>query len=288
MLYFSEIGGTVSRATLDGNNVEQLSVGGLTTRDLAVDLLNGKLYGTYGTSGGPSVGRSDLDGTGIETVVNQTPSASWGIDVDVLNGFVYWSDRDRDAIFRARLDGSDATEVISGPNVRQPRGLKLDLAGGKIYWAESGDRSSNVVRRANLDGSGVEIIATGFRPRWVDLDVANGLIYWTDIAAGEIIRSNLDGSDRQTILSGLAGPKAIALDLQNSQMYWANAGSGEILRAGLDGSNIETLISGLDDPSGIALDLRGPIVPEPTAIVLFAFGVGGLVAFRLTKQKTST
>ena len=37
-------------------------------------------------------------------------------------------------------------------------------------------------------------------------------MYWTDVGTGTIERSNLDGSNRQTLVSGLSTPIALALD----------------------------------------------------------------------------
>lgn len=198
LIYFSELGAgeTISRANLDGSNVQALSsLGfGVTARDIAIDPISGKLYGTGMSS---VIGRSNLDGTGLESVVSNVGLAEWGLDLDLINGFVYWTDRDADGIFRAGLDGSDPMKIFDSP---QPRGIRVDPIGGKIYWADSGDGGEQAVLSANLDGSGKQTIAVGIRPRFVDFDLTNGLIYWTDNAANTIDRANLDGSNRQTIL----------------------------------------------------------------------------------------
>jgi DNA-binding beta-propeller fold protein YncE len=80
-------------------------------------------------------------------------------------------------------------------------------------------------------------------------------IYWTE--EDTIRRANKDGSDVETLASGVADPRGIALDRVGGKMYWAERDSGLIRRANKDGSDIETLVSGIDLPQGIALDING-------------------------------
>ena len=71
------------------------------------------------------------------------------------------------------------------------------------------------------------------------------LIYWTD-SDGSISRSNLDGSNAETLITGLIAtasmfPTSIALDEAGGKMYWAafsSSSNGRIQRANLDGSDI--------------------------------------------------
>ena len=76
-------------------------------------------------------------------------------------------------------------------------------------------------------------------------------MYWTARVvspfsdAGIIQRSNLDGTNVETLLTGLHKPENIALDLVAGAMYWTDGG---ILRANLDGSNLEIVVR----------DWRGP------------------------------
>ena len=99
IVYWSDIGGTISRANLDGTFAQPLEIGGVTARDIALDLSLDKLYGT--NMSGFDVARSNLDGTSFEPVVTGVGIAPWGIDLDLTNGLIYFTDRDADAIFRS-------------------------------------------------------------------------------------------------------------------------------------------------------------------------------------------
>ena len=79
------------------------------------------------------------------------------------------------------------------------------------------------------------------------------MLYWTDTGAGKIQRANLDGSEVQTIVSGLEDPEGIALNGGGGKIYWTEWGKTQ--RANLDGSQVESL--GTVWGSDIALDVTG-------------------------------
>ena len=81
-------------------------------------------------------------------------------------------------------------------------------------------------------------------------------IYWVAATANSIRKANPDGSEVQSILTGLDSPNRVALDLDAGKLYWTEAGGRDgIYRADLDGSNDEILVSsGLSNPAGISLD----------------------------------
>jgi len=90
-----------------------------------------------------------------------------------------------------------------------------------------------------------------------------GRLYYTNLADRTIRRTNLDGSNQQTLItfsSGSPNPSVqnIALDMENGKIYWADATFDQIQRSNLNGSNIETLLGGdtsiIDGPHGIVLD----------------------------------
>lgn len=93
---------------------------------------------------------------------------------------------------------------------------------------------------------------------------AGSKLYWIDDATysasgvDRIIRSNLDGSDLEVVLSEdmdaeFAIP-GLAVDAAGGHIYWTNAATGEIKRAGLDGQSIEVIAQTTENPLGIAFD----------------------------------
>ena len=84
------------------------------TTQLAVDPAADKLYGTDVDE--LKIRWSNYDGS--ESAVISSPGSpiaahDGGITVDHASGFLFWSDTLSDRIFRANLDGSSATAIIT-------------------------------------------------------------------------------------------------------------------------------------------------------------------------------
>ncbi len=229
-----------------------------------------------GIGGSDGIGRVDIDGTGLEQILNTDAlvlgdSDPFGISIDREEGFIYYSGNDPgvQGIFRAQL-GFDG-RVIAGTAERivdtsfDPRGIVV--AGDFVYWV---DEDTSELHRARKDGSGVIEDLLDLPDSVSDLDdlaidEVNNVIYWVDDGLDRISRANLDGSSIETIVQFSAtnpgSPQSIALDVEGGKVYWTNAANDTIQRADLDGSNLQTIASsGTGFPSGIALDLKNDFV----------------------------
>ncbi len=241
----------------------------------------------YWTQTDGVIRRANPDGSNVEDIVTGLGYAS-GIAIDSTEGKVYWVDHARHGIQRANLDGTGIETLISAADTQSPADLVLDLSAGKMYWT---GYAMNSVRRANLDGSNVEDYITGLSsPNTVVLDVPGNKIYWTSgastyranlddlsnteelfagtarshatfhpslekmfLAGGGSVRcGNLDGSDLQTLVTGLGSPGGIELDIHGGKMYWRDWSTDKIQRANLDGSDVEDVVTGVHDPDFIS------------------------------------
>ncbi|HUU31358.1 MAG TPA: DUF5050 domain-containing protein [Phycisphaerae bacterium] len=266
---------------------------------------------------GNAVGRANLDGSGVETVVSlaQTDQRAMGLAVDVEAGKVYWSDIAGGRLHRANLDGSGAEE-LSGTSSGHISYVALDVADGKVYWT-----ASYSIRRANMDGSDMEIIVSALQdPRGIDLDLVAGHVYWAEHETGKITRANLNGTDVTTLIMSPI-PWTIELDVPGDKMYWTDRQTHRLYRANLNGSSMEEMFwLGTNFSSGqdIALDLPNGkvyytdhynnvirranfdgsmpedlvtgvdaysvlIIPEPATLALLAFG--GLLLLRRRRER---
>jgi DNA-binding beta-propeller fold protein YncE len=187
-------------------------------------------------------------------------------------------------VFSANPDGSDLKVIVSEGR-RLPDGIVVDLTAGHLYWTNMGNPVSNdgSIERSDLDGSNVtHIVPPGntFTPKQLQLDEKNRKLYWCDREGMRIMRTNLDGSNIETLLDtseGEARPGkdikkwcvGIALDVEAGKLYWTqkgsdNAGEGRIFRANLEipkgqsagnRKDIELLYEGLPEPIDLELDL---------------------------------
>jgi len=84
-------------------------------------------------------------------------------------------------------------------------------------------------------------------------------MYWTDLeghlnGTGKIQRSDLDGSNVETLITGIDEANGLAIDSVGGKIYWPDLATGKIQRANLDGSGVEDLVVGVDTPTTIDLD----------------------------------
>jgi sugar lactone lactonase YvrE len=134
-----------------------------------------------------------------------------------------------------------------------PAVLAYGAGENKMYWTEFGVPT---IWRANLDdGSGAEQLIRRVDPLILALDLSAQKIYWTDVSNAEVLRSDFDGSNTDTLFAGLVG--GMALDVAGGKMYLADPYGGRIYWANLDGTGQENLIEGLTYPVGVALDISG-------------------------------
>jgi DNA-binding beta-propeller fold protein YncE len=181
----------------------------------------------------------------------------------------------------ANDDGTDL-KVVLGGRTAGPDGIVVDTATKKIYWTNMGRPAANdgTLERVDLDGSNLTTIvpaAGTWTPKQLKLDAKHGKLYWSDREGMRIMRSNLDGSNIETLVETAQGDDArkdatnwcvgIALDIDGGKVYWTQKGSGgngRIFRANLEipkgqdaahRKDIETLFDALPEPIDMDLDL---------------------------------
>jgi hypothetical protein len=222
--------------------------------------------GGFGTPESGSVWRVNADGTGkvqIATGLNR----SIGVDVDPVNGYVYWSEDGfgdgnpayPSRIVRAKLDGSEPTVLFSEVDhgFSSAQMLQLDVANGHVYWT---DFTLGVIR-GNLDGTGYTVLGgapASLRYTAIDLDLANNHIYFNDpTQLGVLFRMDYSGANRVELARGVSPNdfhfNTISLDTANNNIYYADAGTHEIKRMDLAGTNPSLILTDFPAiPFGVA------------------------------------
>jgi len=201
----------------------------------------------YWTNTNGTIGRAELDGSGVDQAFITGPTSPFGVAIDSKH--VYWTDDTENAIGRANIDGTGIDEGFITATV--PRGLAVDSK--HIYWTNN----TGTIGRANLDGTGVNqsFITGATQPYGLAIDDKH--IYWANYGTDSIGRANIDGTGATPMLFSTAPGTPQGVAVGAGHVYWADyqqtvSGIG---RAGLDGSNPDpTFISDLSDPYGIAVD----------------------------------
>ena len=217
------------RSDLNGTNMVTIVVPGgtFTPKQLKLEKTSGKLYWSDGE--GMRVMRANLDGSGIETLVDTSQGdprpgpdpTKWcgGIAVDSDGGKFYWTQKGGHhagvgRIFRASVQvppGQSAENrndiELLFDNLPEPIDLDFDPLNRTLYWTDRGDPPpGNTVNRAPMD-SGMEerkepeILFTQLMEGiGLALDLKGRRILITDFA-GSVYSANLDGLDRNTLLT---------------------------------------------------------------------------------------
>jgi DNA-binding beta-propeller fold protein YncE len=183
------------------------------------------------------------------------------------------------------MDPDGSNRKIIATDCPHPDGVVVDVAAGHVYWTNMGVPNLNdgSIERADLDGKNRRfIVAPGdtFTPKQLHLDKANGKLYWSDREGMRVMRSNLDGSQIETLVQTGEGEAdrrdqtkwcvGIVVDPQRRQIYWTqkggdNAGVGRILRAGIDipkdetavnRSDVEVFFTDLPEPIDLEIDFK--------------------------------
>jgi hypothetical protein len=216
--------GSIERADLDGSNRRVLVPQGttFTPKQIHLEKRSGKLY--WCDREGMRVMRSNLDGSGIETLVetgrgdaDRRDPTRWcvGITIDPARNQIYWSQKgpdngERGRILRAGLDVPGGETAANRSDVEvffdhlpEPIDLELDLEHRVLYWTDRGDPPrGNTVNRASIDAKpeAPEIVLTHLMEGiGIALDVPGDRMFVTDFA-GSVYSARLDGSGERNFL----------------------------------------------------------------------------------------
>ncbi|MBN1524916.1 MAG: DUF5050 domain-containing protein [Spirochaetales bacterium] len=244
----------IRRADLaDPANTAITIVSGLTYRpeELTVDSTGNKLYWTdYDNYN--KILCSNLDGTGVQTVVSVAGNPVYDCAVDSERGHLYWNEGKM--IRRGNLDGSGAQDVYEnlGTYVLY---LSLDSQSGRIYF-----HPGTTIMRVNTDGTGPLMVCTASIQRGMDIDAFNKIIFWVqDLSRQGFEQADLDGENKTLIDIGENPNKGFTVD-PNGFIYYGVFGdpADSISRCTFAGTGITPVITEEDgyDIHSIAIEFE--------------------------------
>jgi hypothetical protein len=224
----------------------------------ALDIPAGKIY--WVTSGPASLKRANLDGSNVETLI-----ASFNATFPKTPLILVYTDAQLPPTPTptptSTATPTDTPTPSPTPTIT-PTPLPTPTPGGpppaeNVYWSSLGGELLYAPVAGCSDGTCIQAIVTpspGTSAGDLDVDSINGKIYWINPVDGSIQSSDLDGSNVETLLTGLTDPMGIAVDVLGERIYWTDFTNGTIQRAAIDGTLVETVVSGLTHPVWIDLD----------------------------------
>jgi len=152
----------------------------------------------------------------IETVVDLDGKSLDSCTMD-QSGHFYWGDRDAHVIYKSDAHGANPTAIVHGLDIPY-RGLAIDPTTQRLYWSN-----------------------------WRQSD---------DPQTGEVVSSDLAGSNRTTLMTSLKSGGSLTLDTAHRTLYVSDLFGDRIIKADLDGSNQEQVAT-TSQPHQTAINPQG-------------------------------
>ena len=249
LYYIDAVGSFMRKLILDGSGTvsDVVDLAGRAGVGMAYDATNDKIYfSDFDTAPFGNIWRMNRDASELEVIVENI-NDPYAIALDVAGNKIYWVDNSGN-VSKANLDGSNAEIGIYNLAGSQLRGLALDVKKGKMYVYDARDEDLYVVnldgsnasiiiseafgyavavdtvnnkvyyednrslKRANLDGSNIEVVAAkATRIYGIQIDNEDNKLYWGGRDTGELYSADLDGSNKETIKSGLGSVRGLVL-----------------------------------------------------------------------------
>uniref|UniRef100_A0A0B7B8A8 Nidogen n=1 Tax=Arion vulgaris TaxID=1028688 RepID=A0A0B7B8A8_9EUPU len=148
---------------------------------------------------------------------------------------------------RFRGDGTTCSPVVQEGN------YLIYAQGNKVMSISSESRPGDYGQQL--------VFIAGMLAVGVDIDCQEGDVYWTDAAMGMIRRAKLNGSNVETIISGLKSPEGIAIDFAARNLFFTDSELDILQVSRLDGSYRKTLVStDMTNPRAIVVDINRGVV----------------------------
>ncbi|KAK2718097.1 hypothetical protein QYM36_006775 [Artemia franciscana] len=203
-----------------------------------------------------TIERQKIDGSNREALHYDGVDAIVGMDIDYINRNLYWTEDVSSTVHVASLsDISKQRRLFTGRNISRPHSIVVHPEEGVLYWSEwsttLGSRDTleptydGRIEMAWMDGSNQKtVISSNLHwPNGLVIDKTSQKLFWCDVYLEKIERANLDGSNRELILSvgdWLSHPYSLAV--HDGFVFWSEQGLfGRIQRLNLDTKNITTL-----------------------------------------------
>uniref|UniRef100_A0A8C2K8U2 Low density lipoprotein receptor-related protein 4 n=1 Tax=Cyprinus carpio TaxID=7962 RepID=A0A8C2K8U2_CYPCA len=208
---------------------------------IGVDAVEGKVYWSDSTL--KKISRANINGSEYEDIISAGLMTTDGLAVDSVGRKIYWTDTGTNRIEVANLNGS-MRKVLVWQNLDSPRAIALFHEMGYMYWTDWGEHAK--LERSSMDGSDRVVLINNNLgwPNGLAVDRAGSQLLWADAHTERIEASDLNGSNRRTLVSPVQHP--YGLTLLGPHMYWTDWQSRSIHRADKDtGANTITVRSNL-------------------------------------------
>lgn len=169
-----------------------------------------------------------------------------GVAYDWTQHKIYWTDSSNHSIYAMNLDG---TELIMIARVERPRAIVIDPCNGTLFYTDWGKfGTSGKILRTTMAGSLKKVIIDKdlAQPSGLAVDYDDQMLYWTDAVREKIERSDLNGKNREILVSATIYPFSITVF--GKYIYWTDLQLRGVYRAEKHtGANMIEMVKRLED-----------------------------------------
>ena len=293
IMYFTT-GNSIYSSKLDGSGVKEILTNLDSPRNLILDTKKNEFYWEerpFIRTG--NIKKSNIDGTNIQTVINTNSDSPQGFQIDFDELKIYWINGKDSKLYKANLDGTNQELAVELSPGGTSLIASLQLGGNKneVFWS---NYVKNNIQKTNIVSSETEIIIEDFLDNPYEIivdnihknvfvtDYNNGILksnyegneiefvvkssyiqgiavdsnflYYYDNSKKEIVKANLDGSNKTTLFSKVGFVKDIELDKKKNQIYWIDGTDRKIYKSNLDGIDKQAIIDAGSNAWSLAID----------------------------------
>lgn len=187
-----------------------------------------------------SINTATVPGGASSALVTDQTRVKGPNGVEFVGGRLWWPDQQLNRVVSMLPDGTGfKTYNIAGA-------YDVDVQGGMLYVTRQ--NSGDILRLdLSLNFPPAATVLSGLSSPFA-IDVTADGMFWSQVGtSNRLMRSNLDGSGAQTLLTGV---NAYDFEVTGGYIYLTTT-DGFVKRANLDGSGLTTLASGLGFLNGI-------------------------------------
>lgn len=178
------------------------------------------VYWANSDGSGGTIGRANLDGTGV----NQSfvSGAIHPCGVAVNSSHVFWGNDNATSVGRAKLDGTGANQAIAPADGT----CGVTVNPSHLFWVNT--NVSDSIGRPNLDGSvpDQDFVTGAPLPFPCGVAVNSTHIFWGNLNGDSIGRADLNGTlANPNFIPAINDPCGVAVD--STHIYWGNAGGND-------------------------------------------------------------
>lgn len=169
-----------------------------------------------------------------------------GIAYDWTQKKIYWTDSSNHSIYAMNFDG---TELVMISRVERPRAIVIDPCNGTLFFTDWGKfGTSGKIIKTTMAGSLKKVIIDKnlAQPSGLAIDYEDRKLYWTDAVREKIERSDLNGQNREVLISATIYPFSITVF--RDYIYWTDLQLRGVYRAEKHtGANMIEMVKRLED-----------------------------------------